>query len=504
MGETAGITNPLRRLARAGCGIEGFDDVLNGGFPTGHLYLLEGEPGSGKTTLALQFLFAGLENGEPGLYVTLSETESELREVIRGHGWDDSGLKIVELERDVVSQSPDRQYTVFESADVELGDTLRAIYEAAETWRPRRVVLDSLSELRLLSRDALRFRRELLGLKQHFAAIGTTVLLLDDRTLSVHEGVVHSIAHGVVRLERMAAEHGAERRRLIVPKIRGSRYREGYHDYRIETGGLVVFPRLVASEHREPAFPGDVLSGVGNLDDLLGGGLSRGTSTIFMGPSGSGKSTLASAYAAAAAELGERTEILLFDENVGTYLQRCAALGIDIRSHIDNGLLSLRQVNPSEISPGELSQIIIKAVDERGAKHLVIDSLNGVMQAMPGERTLVVQLHELLSFLNQKSVNTILTQAQHGLIGPQVASEANLSYLADTLVLLRYFEAFGELRRAISVVKKRTGTHEHSVRELAITAGGIVVGAPLRDFQGVFTGVPHYIGLEAPLIDGSQ
>lgn len=493
-----------REVRRCHTGIAGLDNILHGGLPAGHMYLIEGEPGTGKTTLSLQILLAGIEQSESVLYVTLSETERELREVIEGHGWDGRKIEIVQLEREVTALAPEHQYTVFEAMEVELGDTLRAIYEAAERVRPARVVLDSVSELRLLARDSLRFRRELLGLKQHFANAGTTILVLDDRTLSLHEGLIHSIAHGVIRLERMAADHGAERRRLIVPKIRGSRFREGYHDYRIETGGFQVYPRLVAAEHRQATLPGDVLSGLTNLDDLLGGGLSRGTSTILVGPSGAGKSTLAVTYAVSAADQGERTEIFLFDENLGTYLERARLLNLGLQGHIDSGLISIRQIDPTEFAPGELMHTITLAVEKRGARHLVIDSLNGVVQAMPGERTLLMQTHELLSYLNQKSVTTILTLAQHGFLGSQLASDADLSYLADTLVLLRYFEAFGELRRAISVVKKRTGPHELTVREFQIRESGISVGEPLREFQGVLTGVPQMVKPEARLFDGNH
>jgi circadian clock protein KaiC len=480
------------------------DNVLHGGFPAGHLYLVEGEPGTGKTTLALQFLLAGVRQSESTLYVTLSETSSELLEVIEGHGWDPEGIEMVQLDREVASHSPERQYTVFEATDVELGDMLKAIYDATDRFKPTRVVLDSVSELRLLARDSLRFRRELLGLKQHFADLGTTLLVLDDRTLSLHEGLIHSIAHGVVRLERMAVEHGSERRRLIVPKVRGSRFREGFHDYRIETGGIRVYPRLVAADHRQSSDSDDITSGLPNLDELLGGGIARGTSTILLGPSGAGKSTLSVAYAVAAASIGERVEIYLFDENLGTYLKRAHVLGLGLQPHLDSGMIAVRQIDPAEISPGEFAHRIRHSVEELEARHLIIDSLNGIVQAMPGEKTLLAQMHELLSFLNQKSVTTIMTLAQHGVVGSEMASDADLSYLADSLVMLRYFEAFGELRRAISVVKKRTGPHEMTVREMKIGGGGISVGDPLREFQGVFTGVPQYVGTEAPLFHGSR
>lgn len=482
-------------------GIAGLDDILQGGLPHGHLYLVEGEPGTGKTTLSLGFALAGMAVGEKTLYVSLSETAAELGLVADSHGWDLGGLEIIELERDVARHAPESQYTVFESTEVELGATMGTILDAANRLKPSRVVIDSLSELRLLARDSLRFRREMLGLKRFFADMNATVLILDDLTQDAHEGLIQSVAHGVVTLERLTTEYGAERRRLIVSKMRGAQYREGYHDYRIDPGGLRVFPRLVASEHRQAILPGHLLSGVGNLDDLLGGGLDRGTSTMLMGPSGVGKSTISMVYAVAAAAKGERVEVLLFDENLGTYFARDKGLGIGLAAHIESGMASVRQIDPSEVSPGELTQIIRDAVEVRGAKHLVIDSVNGVIQAMPGERTLMIQFHELFAYLGQKSVTTVITLAQHGLIGPTVASPADLSYIADTLVLLRFFEAFGEIRQAVSVVKKRTGEHERTVRELRIGPGGFVVGETLRDFEGIFSGAVRYAGKEGSLFD---
>lgn len=483
-------------------GIAGLDSILLEGLPHGHLYLVEGEPGTGKTTLALQFLLKGAEKGEKTVYVTLSETAEELKTVAASHGWDIDQVELVELERDVAKHMPEAQYTVFESTEVELGDTMKAVYEAATRLRPSRLVIDSLSELRLLSRDTLRFRRELLGLKRFFSEIGTSVLMLDDMTLDVHGGLLQSIAHGVIRLERITTDYGTERRRLIVPKLRGSRFREGFHDYRVVRGGLQVFPRLVASEHRVVNEPGRLLSGVDNMDQLLGGGLDRGTSSIMLGPSGVGKSTLALSYAIAAARQGDQVSIFLFDENLGTFLTRAKTLKLGLEEHLESGAIKLRQIDPSEVSPGELTQIIRDAVEFAGTTHLVIDSLNGVVQAMPAERTLLVQLHELLSYLAQKNVTTVMTLAQHGMMGPGMASAADLSYLADTLILFRYFEAYGEVRQAISVVKKRTGHHERTVRELKIAVGGIEVGKALSEFQGIFTGVPRYAGREAGLFDG--
>ncbi|RYG25803.1 circadian clock protein KaiC [bacterium] len=487
---------------RDATGIAGLDDILLGGLPHGHLYLLEGEPGTGKTTVAMDFLRAGLAKGEKTLYVTLSETEDELRLVASSHNWNVDGIEMLELQRDVAQYSIDDQYTVFEPTEVELGGTVGQIYDAVNRLQPRRVVLDSLSELRLLSRDSLRFRREVLSFKRFFADRDATVLMLDDRTMDLHEGLLQSLAHGVLRLERLTTEYGAERRRLTVSKLRGSRFREGYHDYRVNTGGVDVYPRLVASEHRNAVFPGELLSGIANLDHLLGGGLDRGTSTMLLGPSGAGKSTISAMYASAAAEKGEHVEIYLYDENLGTYLARDLGLRLGLAAHIESGTVTVRQIDPAEMSPGEFAAMLREGIDSRGTRHIVIDSLNGLIQAMPGEQTLMIQVHELLSYLNQSSVTTMVTLAQHGMMGNGLASAADLSYVADTLIVLRYFEAFGEVRKAISVVKKRTGDHERTLRELQIVPGGLKVGDPLRQFQGIFTGVPQTFDGEVSLFDG--
>lgn len=491
------------KRTRDGTGVPGLDDILRGGLPHGHLYLVEGEPGTGKTTLALQFLLKGRSLGEKTLYVTLSETAAELRMVGHSHEWSLDGIEMVELEYDVARHELENQYSVFESTEVELSDTTKAIYTVAERLRPTRVVIDSLAELRLLSRDTLRFRRELLAMKRFFSDLEATVLMLDDLTLDVHGGLLQSIAHGVIRLERLTTDYGSERRRMIVPKLRGAQFREGYHDYRLLKGGMKIFPRLVATEHRHPILPGQMLSGITNLDEMLGGGLDRGTSTIFVGPSGTGKSTLSMAYACAAARHGEHVELFLFDENMGTFLARANGLGMPIESYMASEQIVVRQLDPAEVSPGELVQMVRDAVELRHAKCIVIDSLNGVVQAMPGEKTLVIQVHELLSFLSQSSVTTILTLAQQGVMGPGMSSPADLSYLADTLILLRFFEAFGEMRQAISVVKKRASAHEKTLREFRITAGGLEIGDPLREFQGIFTGVPQYVGKEARLFDAN-
>jgi circadian clock protein KaiC len=473
-------------------GIEGLDNILHGGLPAHRIYLVEGEPGAGKTTLALQFLMEGARLGETGLYVTLSETKEELESVARSHGWSLEGLTIRELVPSGDTLKPESQYTIFHPSEVELSETTNAVLEEVERLDPKRVVFDSLSEMRLLARDPLRYRRQILALKQYFIGRQCTVLLLDDRTSESHDLQLQSIVHGVVSLEHLAVEYGAERRRLRVIKMRGSRFRGGYHDFNIETGGVVVFPRLVAADHRHCFVREDVSSGVPELDTLLGGGLSRGSSTLLMGPAGSGKSSLSAQFAVAAAARGEKSAVFVFDETLDTYISRVQGIGTDIKSYIDAGLITLQQVDPAEMTPGEFAYAIRDAVDQGGAQVVVIDSLNGYLNSMPEERFLTIQMHEMLTYLNQRGVVTLLVMAQHGFLGNAMASPVDVSYLADTVLMLRYFETRGAVHRALSVIKKRTGAHEDTIRELAITSKGIHVGKPLSNFHGVLTGIPIF------------
>jgi circadian clock protein KaiC len=483
------ITATPQRLST---GNNGLDSILEGGFPTNRLYLIEGDPGTGKTTLALKFLLEGAASGERVLYVTLSETREEITDVAASHGWSLDGVDLYELVPSAESLKTESQYTIFHPSEVEFTETTSAVLDEVERIQPRRVVVDSLSEMRLLARDPLRYRRQILALKQYFAGRQCTVLLLDDRTSTGSDLQVRSIAHGVIELEQIALDYGAERRRMRVVKLRGSKYRGGFHDFRIETGGVVVYPRLVAAEHRQE-FPHEmVTSGVAELDALLGGGLDRGTSTLILGPAGSGKSSIAAQFAATAAERGERAASFLFDEGVKTYISRASGLGREMKEQVEAGHMSLQQIDPAELSPGEFANSVRTAVERDGARVVVIDSLNGYLQAMPDERFLTVQMHELLSYLNQKGVVTLLVLAQHGFMGANMGTPVDVSYLADTVLMLRFFEARGEVRRALSVVKKRTGYHENTIREMRMSAGGIAVGAPLKDFQGVLTGVPSY------------
>jgi circadian clock protein KaiC len=491
------MQNPSRTRDMAATGITGLDDILAGGFASDRLFLIEGVPGSGKTTLALQFLMAGAAAGEPVLYVTLSETKKELRSVAASHGWDLSGIPIHELTPPETELEPDEQNTMFHPSEIELVETIKQILADVDSMKPRRLVLDSLSELRLLAGSPLRYRRQILALKQFFATRACTVLLLDDLTATDHDLQMRSIAHGVVLLEQLTPEYGGDRRRLRVLKYRGSQFRGGYHDYVIRKGGIVAFPRLVAAEHRNEGEPRRTLpSKLAALDALLGGGLGEGTSTLIVGPAGTGKSTLGVLFAVAAAERGERAALFLFDESSHTLVARCEALGIEIGRALASGKLTLQQIDPAELTPGELSQEIRRVVAD-GAKVVIIDSLNGYLNAMPQERFLTIQLHELLSYLAEQRVATILIAAHHGLIGTNMHSPVDASYLADAVVLLRYFETGGEVRQAISVMKKRGSQHERTIRELRFENGKIKVGEALRHFRGVLTGVPVYEGAQS-------
>jgi circadian clock protein KaiC len=479
-------------------GIEGLDHILTGGLPPYSLYLVEGDPGAGKTTMGLQFLLEGARRGEKGLYVTLSESEHELRQVARSHGWSLDALRIVEITPPEEAMEPDAQLTMFHPSEVELTELTRMMLAEVERLQPTRVVLDSLSEMRLLAQSSLRYRRQILAFKQYFAGRRSTVLLLDDRTAGAQDPQLRSIAHGVVSLEQLAPEYGAERRRLCVLKLRGVQYRGGYHDFLIAPGGLRVFPRLVAAEHQRDFAREQVKSGVEALDTLLGGGLERGTSTLLMGPAGAGKSSLASQYAVAAAERGENSVFFVFDESVQTLVERAEGLGLGLQAHVAAGRVRLQQVDPAELAPGQFASLVQAAVEEGGARLVVIDSLNGYMQAMPQERFLLIQLHELLTYLGQQGVMSLLIVGQQGLIGHGLHSPVDASYLADSVLLLRYFEAMGEVHTVLSVVKKRRGRHERTLRELRLSDAGIEVGEPLRNFQGVFTGTPAFLGLQEP------
>ena len=488
-------------------GIQGLDDILGGGLPAHRSYLIEGNPGAGKTTLAMQFLLAGAHHSEKCVYVTLSETRAELEASAASHDWSLEKIRIVELTASEDELRRDNQLAMFQPSELELGSTLEVILKVVEEVGPTRVVIDSLSEFRLLAQSSLRYRRQILALKQFFAGRRCTVLFLDDRTSDGSDLQLQSIAHGVLMLEQMAPEYGGERRRLRMAKLRGRPYREGFHDYVIEEGGLRVFPALVAAEHVARPEPGRLISGIDGLEQLVGGGFEHGTSVLIAGPAGCGKSTLALQYVFAAATRGERSLVLMFDEREETLLGRAEGLSVNIRPFVAQGLIKLQPVDPAQLSPGQLSQIIRSAVDGTDggppARVVVVDSLNGYLHAMPEERFLAIQLHELLTYLGHQSVVTFLVLAQHGLIGT-MDSPVDATYLADSVILLRYFEAFGDVRLAISVVKKRSGPHERSIRELRMDSQGIRVGDSLKAFHGILTGTPNYVGDGGPLLEGRQ
>lgn len=479
-------------------GVPGLDDVLGGGLSAERLYLVEGAPGAGKTTLAIQFLREGAARGERALYITLSESATELADVARSHGWGLDGIEVREMLPTEEALVPDDQYTMFHPSEVELSETTMRILAEVDEIKPTRVVFDSLSELRLLAGGSLRYRRQLLALKHFFAGRQCTVLLLDDLTATEQDLQVQSIAHAVIRLEVVNPDYGASRRRLVVTKYRGREIRGGYHDFKIVRGGLQVFPRLVASEHTQPLEQTRIPSGLAALDELLGGGIEKGTSTLFVGAPGTGKSSMAVQFAVTAARRGEHAALFIFDESIGTLRTRCEGLGMDLGPFIDSGHIRVRQVDPAELSPGEFVHEIRTAVTEFDATVIVIDSLNGYLNAMPDERFLIVQLHELLTFLGQSGVATMLVGAQQGLIGAQMQTPVDASYLADAVVLLRYFEVHGEVRQAISVVKKRGGAHERTIRALTLGRDGIRIGEPLRNFRGILTGVPVFVDKAPP------
>jgi len=495
------LTTPSDSItAKAATGIDGLDDILSGGLSRGHVFLLEGEPGTGKTTVALQFLLAGAEAGERSLYITLSETEQELRQGARSHGWElDHNIAIFELTPPENLLDTDHQQSLLHSSDLELGEATRQIFEAVERIKPTRVVLDSLSEIRLLAQSSLRYRRQILAIKHYFVRYEATVLLLDDLTNESLDKTVHSVAHGVIRLEELAPSYGAERRRVRVVKYRGQKYRGGYHDFTIGNDGIHVFPRLVAAEHRGDYLRQQLSSGIGEMDALLGGGIETGSSSLILGPAGTGKTLIAMIFAAAAVARGEKAALFIFDEELGLLHERMKHLGIDLAALQATGNLWVEQVDAAELSPGEFSHRVRRCVDEGNIKTVVIDSINGYQTAMPEENALILHVHELLLYLNRRGAATFITVAQHGLVGDMQAP-VEITYLADRVILLRYFEALGKVRRAISIIKKRTGPHESTIREYRIGETGMTIGKPLDAFQGVLRGVPTYLGEALPLL----
>jgi len=484
--------------------VPGLDDILAGGLTPRHVYLLEGNPGTGKTTIALKFLLEGADKGEQGLYITLSESEVELRDGAASHGWTiDGKIEVFELVPPESRLDPDMQQSLLYSSDLELGETTKMIFDAIARVRPKRIVLDSLSEIRLLAQNSLRYRRQILALKHFFARDGATVLLLDDLTSDSMDKTVHSVVHGVVRLEELAPGYGAERRRLGVMKYRGTKFRGGWHDFVIKTGGVTAFPRLVAAEHRTKFKRSQNASGISELDALLGGGIEQGSSVLVIGPAGTGKSTFIFQFVDAAIKRGEKAALFVFDEELGLLFDRTKAMGFEFERMMEDGSLVVEQVDAAELSPGEFAQRVRDRVDCAKAKTVAIDSLNGYSAAMPDENALILHIHELLQYLNRQGATTFLTVAQHGLVGDMKAP-VDVTYLADTVILLRYFEAIGRVKRAVSVIKKRTGWHQDTIREYLIGGKGLALGDPLDEFQGVLRGVPTYVGKVGVLPDARR
>ena len=484
--------SPSHTYPRCSTGIEGLDEILGGGLPRDRFYLVHGNPGVGKTTLALQFLMNGVRAGEKCLYITLSETTEELESIARSHNWSLEGISLFELSAVESQLSSENQNTVFHPAELELNQTTALLLKEIDRLKPSRVVFDSLSEMRLLAQSPLRYRREMLSLKTFFIGRHCTALLLDDNTGEKNELQVQSLAHGVIQLTKELSDYGTVRHQVEILKVRGVAFRKGTHDYTIQTGGIVVYPRLVPAAHRTEFHKEVFPSGLPEFDQLLGGGFDRGTSSVIMGPAGTGKSTLAMQFLSEAARRGERSAVFSFDENIGLALARAKSLDIDFEDGLNSGTIIAQQIDPAELSPGELAHRIKDLVENQNVRVLLIDSLNGYMNAMPGERYLTLQLHEMLAYLSNKGVLTVMTLAQHGLVG-SMHSPLDLTYLADTIVLMRFFEHQGGVKKALSVIKKRSGLHESTIREFSSASGKLCVGAPLAEFQGVLTGVPILI-----------
>ncbi len=492
--------HPSRKTSATG--IQGLDTILCGGLPANRLYLVKGDPGVGKTTLALQYLLNGEARGERGLYITLSETADEIRAVAESHGWDVGSLAIFELSALEQQLAQEEQNTVFQPSEIELNRTTELVLQRIREVSPRRLAVDSLSELRLLSDTALRYRRQMLALKQFFAGRDVTVMMLDDHT-GPDSGDLHvqSIAHGVITLEQISSDYGADRRRIKVNKLRGVNFVGGYHDAVIVPGGIQVFPRLVAADHQEGFPTGTIGSGVVELDALVGGGIDRGTSCLVLGPAGTGKSSIALQFALESARRGEKVCVYLFEENLHTLKSRARSVGMPVDRFIKNGILCVHEIDPGQLAPGQFVHRVRSAVED-GARMVLLDSLNGYLKAMPTTQFIEIQMHELFAYLAHRGIVTIVTLAQHGMLG-RVDTPVDLTYLADTVILLRYFEESGRVRKAVSVIKKRVGAHEDTIREFQLSSRGLRVGEPLAEFEGVLTGIPTFRGRSDRMLEST-
>ena len=484
-------------------GVPGLDEILSGGLPRNHLYLLQGKPGTGKSTIALQFLLEGVRTGEKSLYVTFSETKLELETVAKSHGWNLENLDILELSAISSSIGTSSQTTLFHPSEIELNKTMNLLLAKLNESNAKRIVFDSVSELRLLADNSLRYRRMMLEFKEFFIGRGSTVLFLDDLTSEAGDIHVQSIVHGVLLLEKFRAGYGVERRQFHISKLRGVAFKGGTHDYSIIKGGITIFPRLVASDSHANFQRETFSSEVPALDSLIGGGFHRGTSNLLLGPAGTGKSTIAMKFAIEAAKKGKKVAIYNFEESSFNILVRAQELGLELEKYIASGNITLRKIDPAELTPGQFNALLRNSANEFHADMVVIDSLNGYIHAMPEQKFLMLQLHELLAFLSSRGVVTVMILAQSGIMG-QMQTPLDLTYLADTVIITRYFEAFGSIKKAISVIKKRTGTHEETMRELKIGPGGVIVGPVLKEFSGIFTGVPKYSGTESKMMPGER
>ncbi|PRY06143.1 ATPase domain-containing protein [Paraburkholderia sp. BL25I1N1] len=481
-------------------GIPELDFVLRGGLPKYRLHLIEGAPGTGKTTIALRFLIDGVRNQESCLYVTFSESTDELVSAARTHGWDVGGIDFFELVPDEAQAA--QQQTVLLPAEIELDKTVQRIIARIEATHPDRIVIDSVSELRLLAHDPFIYRRQLSSLKRFLQGRCITTILLDDLRFN-DDGELQSLVHGVISLSSSERDYGAGRRRLRIAKMRGTNLMSGWHDYALVTGEVLVFPSLIANDHTSDVRGAPLRSGSPGLDEILGSGLDRGTTTMLIGPSGAGKSSLALSYALAGARNGEHAAYFSFDEAYEIFVRRGQSLGLDPQPALASGQLAWQRMNPSRISPGEFVWAVRREVEDKNARVVVIDSINSYLSTMPEERSLIAQLHELLTYLNRRGVVTLLLLAQQGVLG-DVENPVDLSFLSDTVLLLRFFEAAGQLRRAVTVIKRRTGAHDTAIHEFRLSGHGVEIGRPLRDLHGIFSGVPTYSGSPDNLIDDSS